>query len=127
MSMTINKELPNPAALKAQFPLPEDIRRIKAQRDAEIAKVFRGKSDKFLVIVGPCSADNEDAVCEYTQRLARVKAGAIQHRLDLGERKAQLPQQQNRLQPFKRRVVIEPVSGLGELRGLQNADRVIVV
>ena len=72
MSMTINKELPNPAALKAQFPLPEDIRRIKAQRDAEIAKVFRGESDKFLVIVGPCSADNEDAVCEYTQRLARV-------------------------------------------------------
>ena len=72
MSMTINKELPNPAALKEQFPLPEELRKIKAQRDAEIARVFRGESDKFLVIIGPCSADNEDAVCEYTDRLARL-------------------------------------------------------
>ena len=58
MSMTIHKELPNPAALKAQFPLSEKIRQIKAARDAEIAAVFRGESDKFLVIIGPCSADN---------------------------------------------------------------------
>ena len=72
MSMTIHKELPNPAALKAQFPLSEKIRQIKAARDAEIAAVFRGESDKFLVIIGPCSADNEDAVCEYAGRLARV-------------------------------------------------------
>ena len=72
MSMIINKELPNPASLKAQFPMPEDLQRIKAERDAEIAKVFRGESDKFLVIVGPCSADNEETVCEYTGRLARV-------------------------------------------------------
>ncbi len=72
MSMTIQKELPNPAALKAQFPLPEALRRIKEKRDQEIAAAFRGESDKFLVIVGPCSADNEDAVCEYLHRLARV-------------------------------------------------------
>lgn len=72
MAMVINKELPNPASLKAQFPLPEDIRRIKEKRDAEIARVFRGESDKFIVIIGPCSADNEDTVCEYTARLARV-------------------------------------------------------
>ena len=56
MSMTINKELPNPAALKAEFPVPEHIKEIKAARDKEIAAVFRGESDKFLVIVGPCSA-----------------------------------------------------------------------
>ena len=42
------------------------------QRDEEIRDVFTGKSDKFLVVVGPCSADNEDAVCEYVSRLARV-------------------------------------------------------
>ena len=72
MSMTINKELPNPAALKAEFPVPEHIKEIKAARDKEIAAVFRGESDKFLVIVGPCSADNEESVCEYTRRLARV-------------------------------------------------------
>ena len=46
--------------------------RNKKQRDAEIAKVFTGDSDKFLVIVGPCSADNEDAVLEYNHRLAKV-------------------------------------------------------
>ena len=72
MSMTINKELPNPAALKAEFPVPEHIKEIKAARDKEIAAVFCGESDKFLVIVGPCSADNEESVCEYTRRLARV-------------------------------------------------------
>ena len=72
MSMIINKELPNPAALKAEFPVPEHIKEIKAARDKEIAAVFRGESDKFLVIVGPCSADNEESVCEYTRRLARV-------------------------------------------------------
>ena len=72
MSMTINKELPNPAALKAEFPVPEHIKEIKAARDKEIAAVFRGESDKFIVIVGPCSADNEESVCEYTRRLARV-------------------------------------------------------
>ena len=63
MSMTINKELPNPAALKAQFPLPEDIRRIKAQRDAEIAKVFRGESDKFLVIKNISDVRNIFSAC----------------------------------------------------------------
>ena len=64
MSMIINKELPNPAALKAEFPVPEHIKEIKAARDKEIAAVFRGESDKFLVIVGPCSADNEESVCD---------------------------------------------------------------
>ena len=77
MSMTINKELPNPAALKAEFPVPEHIKEIKAARDKEIAAVFRGESDKFLVIVGPCSADNEESVCEYTRRLPPVAAHAV--------------------------------------------------
>ena len=73
MSMTINKELPNPAALKAEFPVPEHIKEIKAARDKEIAAVFRGESDKFLVIVGPCSADNEEAVVDYVSRLVKVQ------------------------------------------------------
>lgn len=72
MSMQINKALPEPAALKAECPVPEALRRMKAARDAEIASVFRGESDKFIVLVGPCSADNEDAVCEYAARLAKV-------------------------------------------------------
>ena len=74
MSMIINKELPNPAALKAEFPVPEHIKEIKAARDKEIAAVFRGESDKFLVIVGTRSAYNEESVCENTPLLARVNA-----------------------------------------------------
>lgn len=69
MSMIINKVLPSPQELKDEYPLTDDLKALKAKRDAEIKKVFTGESDKFIVIVGPCSADNEDAVCEYAKRL----------------------------------------------------------
>lgn len=72
MGMRINAELPLPADLKAEYPLSDKIIKIKEKRDAEIRDIFTGKSDKFIVIVGPCSADNEDAVCEYVNRLARA-------------------------------------------------------
>lgn len=72
MGMRINAELPLPADLKAEYLLSDKIIKIKEKRDAEIRDIFTGKSDKFIVIVGPCSADNEDAVCEYVNRLARV-------------------------------------------------------
>ena len=72
MGMKINAELPLPADLKAEYPLSEEILGIKRKRDWEIRDIFTGKSDKFIVIVGPCSADNEDSVCEYVNRLARV-------------------------------------------------------
>lgn len=72
MGMRINAELPLPADLKAEYPLSDKIIKIKEERDAEIRDIFTGKSDKFIVIVGPCSADNEDAVCEYVNRLAKV-------------------------------------------------------
>ena len=65
MAMRINKTLPSPKALKAEYPLSEKLIAMKARRDREIKDVFTGKSDKFLVIIGPCSADNEEAVCEY--------------------------------------------------------------
>ena len=72
MSMKQNRELPIPADLKAQYPLSEKIKALKAQRDEEIRDVFTGKSDKFLVVIGPCSADNQDAVLEYVHRLQKV-------------------------------------------------------
>lgn len=72
MSMRINKELPLPLELKAQYPLSPQILERKRQRDREIRDIFTGKSDKFVVLVGPCSADNETAVCEYVSRLAKV-------------------------------------------------------
>lgn len=72
MAMKINKQLPLPAELKREYPLPDALAQIKAERDREIRAVFTGQSDKFVVVVGPCSADNEDAVCEYVGRLAVV-------------------------------------------------------
>ena len=72
MAMKINKQLPLPAELKREYPLPDALAQIKAERDREIRAVFTGQSDKFVVVVGPCSADNEDAVCEYVGRLAAV-------------------------------------------------------
>jgi len=72
MAMKINRELPLPAKLKEEYPLADKIIEIKKKRDTEIADVFTGKSDKFIVIIGPCSADNEKAVLEYVGKLARV-------------------------------------------------------
>lgn len=72
MGMKINAELPLPADLKAEYPLSADILKLKEVRDREIRDIFTGKSDKFVVLVGPCSADNEDAVCEYVTRLSKV-------------------------------------------------------
>ena len=73
MSMWKNSALPAPDELKAQFPLSAELAAVKAARDAAIRDVFTGKSDKFIVIVGPCSADNEDAVCEYVSRLVPLQ------------------------------------------------------
>ena len=72
MSMKVNKVLPSPAELKEEYSLSEKLIQLKKERDAEIRDIFTGKSDKFAVIIGPCSADNEDSVCEYVCRLAKV-------------------------------------------------------
>lgn len=73
MSFTFLKELPSPEEIKDAYPLSEELKAAKAQRDREISDVFTGKSDKFVVIIGPCSADNEDAVCDYISRLVPVQ------------------------------------------------------
>ncbi|MGN1105253.1 MAG: 3-deoxy-7-phosphoheptulonate synthase, partial [Huintestinicola sp.] len=73
MNMDFVRKLPIPKDIKAQFPIPEEVKNIKALRDAEIADVFTGKSDKFLLIIGPCSADREDSVLDYVCRLAKVQ------------------------------------------------------
>jgi 3-deoxy-7-phosphoheptulonate synthase len=71
--MEYNRQLPGPEELKGEYPLPLKLRVIKEERDREIRQVFQGESDKFLVMVGPCSADREDAVLEYVSRLAKVQ------------------------------------------------------
>ncbi|MCR5031349.1 MAG: 3-deoxy-7-phosphoheptulonate synthase [Lachnospiraceae bacterium] len=72
MAFTFKSKLPTPEEIRQELPIPAEIQEIKKQRDQEISDVITGKSNKFLVIIGPCSADNEDAVCEYISRLAKV-------------------------------------------------------
>ena len=73
MNMDFLRKLPIPAEIKEQFPISEEMKKVKEKRDAEIAAVFTGESDKFLLIIGPCSADREDAVLDYTNRLAGLQ------------------------------------------------------
>lgn len=72
MSFEYLKKMPTPEEIKEELPVPEEIKKIKLQRDKEVADIITGKDDRFLCIIGPCSADNEDAVCEYIEKLARV-------------------------------------------------------
>ncbi|MCR5670103.1 MAG: 3-deoxy-7-phosphoheptulonate synthase [Butyrivibrio sp.] len=72
MSFDYIQKLPTPDEIRSEFPLTGDLAKIKKERDKEITDVFTGKSDKFVVIVGPCSADNEDAVCDYVSRLGKL-------------------------------------------------------
>lgn len=73
MSFSYVKEIISPEELKALYPLTPKQAQAKKERDKKIAKVFTGESDKFLAIIGPCSADNEEAVCDYIERLAKVQ------------------------------------------------------
>lgn len=72
MGLEFINKLPTPAEIREQFPLPAQLENIKSQRDEAIRQVLTGESDKFLVIIGPCSADNEDSVLDYTSRLIPV-------------------------------------------------------
>ncbi len=72
-NMHFLRKLPVPKEVKEQFPLSENAKKIKAQRDEEIAKIFRGESEKLLLVIGPCSADRVESVLDYCHRLARVQ------------------------------------------------------
>lgn len=73
MGMNFNRKLPVPKEIKEMYPLPDNLVALKKKRDQEIQDVFTGKSDKFLLIIGPCSADNADSVLDYTSRLAKMQ------------------------------------------------------
>lgn len=73
MSFHYIKQAITPQELLKQLSLPKELTLLKKQRDKEIADVITGTSNKFLVIIGPCSADNEDSVCDYVTRLAKVQ------------------------------------------------------
>ncbi len=72
MSFTYIAKMPTPEEIKERFPVSDELAKIKAKRDAKINDIIAGRDNRFLMIVGPCSADNEDSVCEYVNRLAHV-------------------------------------------------------
>lgn len=72
-NMNFKRKLPIPKEIKEQYPLTAELSQVKARRDKEIADVFTGKSSKMVLIIGPCSADREDAVLEYCERLAKLQ------------------------------------------------------
>ncbi|MBR3789569.1 MAG: 3-deoxy-7-phosphoheptulonate synthase [Clostridia bacterium] len=73
MSMNFKGKLPIPKEVKERFPLTKEMTEQKARNDAEIKKIFSGESDKFLLVIGPCSADYKDAVLDYIHRLRKVQ------------------------------------------------------
>ena len=73
MQMTFHRRLPIPQEVKKEFPLTEHMKQVKAARDEAINAVFDGSSDKFILIVGPCSADHSEPVLEYISRLRKVQ------------------------------------------------------
>ncbi len=72
MSFAFLQKLPTPNEIREQYPLSDALAELKKKRDEEISAVMRGESDKFLLIIGPCSADNEDSVLDYVSRLAKI-------------------------------------------------------
>lgn len=67
------RKLPMPKEIKAQYPLSAEAAAIKEKKDNELASIFRGESDKFVLVIGPCSADRADSVLDYIHRLADVQ------------------------------------------------------
>ncbi|MCI8326929.1 MAG: 3-deoxy-7-phosphoheptulonate synthase [Lachnospiraceae bacterium] len=73
MSFTYLRALPTPEEIKQELPLPKNLATIKVKRDEEIKKIIAGEDERFLLIIGPCSADHEDSVIDYVNRLAPVQ------------------------------------------------------
>jgi len=73
MNMDFARKLPIPKDIKAQYPLSTELTLLKQKRDEEIKKIFDGRDDRLAIIIGPCSADREDAVLEYVSRLRTVQ------------------------------------------------------
>ncbi len=73
MEMEFLRQLPNPQQLKEEYPVSDRIAAIKAERDEQIRAIFEGRDGRLLLVIGPCSADSEDAVIDYILRLAGVQ------------------------------------------------------
>ncbi len=73
MSMEFIRKLPIPMDIKAQYPMTDDLKELRNARNEEVKAIFRGESDKLILVIGPCSADSEDSVMDYISRLRHVQ------------------------------------------------------
>ena len=73
MQMEFIRKLPSPQELMQDYPLGAEASAVKTARDKEIREIISGSDDRFILVIGPCSADNEDAVLDYVHRLAGVQ------------------------------------------------------
>ena len=73
MSFKFLNQLPSPEEIKSQYPLSKELIELKANRDKMVNDIISSKDDRFLLIIGPCSADNEDSVCDYVSRLTKIQ------------------------------------------------------
>lgn len=73
MNMDFKRKLPTPKEIKEMYPISDELLEVKQQNDKEIQDIFTGKSDKLALVIGPCSADREDAVLDYISRLRKLQ------------------------------------------------------
>lgn len=73
MGINYIEKLSSPAEIKNKYPVTTEMKELKEKRDLEIKSILSGKSEKFLLIIGPCSADCEESVLDYTKRLAKLQ------------------------------------------------------
>ena len=73
MNLEFTRKLPIPQQIKNRYPITPYLAELKAERDREIADIFEGKSDKFILVIGPCSADSRESVLDYISRLREVQ------------------------------------------------------
>jgi len=73
MSFKFLNQLPSPEEIKNAYPLSNELKELKANRDKMVNDIIASKDDRFLLIIGPCSADNEDSVCDYVSRLTKIQ------------------------------------------------------
>ena len=73
MNLKFSRKLPIPQQIKMHYPVTEELAKVKAERDEELKKIFSGESEKFILIIGPCSADSREPVLDYISRLRKVQ------------------------------------------------------
>ncbi len=73
MPFKYRQRIPDVEAILNELPVSPELLELKRKRDCEVIDIMTGKSGKFLLVIGPCSADNEDAVCEYVARLSKLQ------------------------------------------------------